>query len=217
MSVFSACPEGLLSEWGQCFVRPDSDVVADLESFYRLLLKWQKVQNLVSRETLGEYWTRHVVDSLQALERILPTDRVIFDLGSGGGFPAIPLATALRDGPNQFHLVESNGRKVSFLKTAARELKLNVRVHSSRIEALDSRETGRADLVMSRALAPLNQLFFYAKPLLTPQGRLLFHKGREYVEELHESGAAWQFDVVVIASKTDADGVLLEISNLQPK
>jgi len=72
------------------FSRSVERVGADLESYAKLLGKWQAVQNLVSRETLGQVWTRHFADSLQVLALTKPSDRLFLDFGSGGGFPALP-------------------------------------------------------------------------------------------------------------------------------
>ncbi|OYW98744.1 MAG: hypothetical protein B7Z15_21800, partial [Rhizobiales bacterium 32-66-8] len=101
------------------FTRPLAEVAVDLESYARLLQKWQAVQNLVSRETLDDVWSRHFADSLQVLPLLKPTDHAFLDLGSGGGFPALPLAIALKGSPQHFTLIEPNGRKVSFLRTVA--------------------------------------------------------------------------------------------------
>ncbi|UXN74409.1 class I SAM-dependent methyltransferase [Devosia sp. A8/3-2] len=106
------------------FARAGDAVIADLESYAQLLRKWQAVQNLVSRETLNQIWTRHFADSLQILPLLREGDHNFMDLGSGGGFPALPLAVALKGGPQRFVLVEPNGRKASFLRTVAQELGL---------------------------------------------------------------------------------------------
>jgi 16S rRNA (guanine527-N7)-methyltransferase len=190
--------------------RSPVDIAADLESFARLLAKWQRVQNLVSRET-GELWERHVADSLQLL-KFLGDESSVLDLGSGGGFPVIPLAIALKDRPIDFTLVESNSRKTAFLRSAARELSLSVLVESKRIEDIAPRETS---LVTSRALAELPRLLAWAAPWVGPETRALFHKGREYGDELDKSRALWQFDVIVHSSDTSGGGVILEISNLR--
>jgi 16S rRNA (guanine527-N7)-methyltransferase len=186
------------------------DIAADLESFARLLSKWRRVQNLVSRET-DELWERHVADSLQLLKFVRDESRVL-DLGSGGGFPAIPMAIALKDRPIDFTLVESNSRKTAFLRAVARELSLQVAVDSKRIEDIAPRETS---LVTSRALAELPQLLAWAAPRFGDKTRALLHKGREYGDELDKSRAVWQFDVVVHSSDTAGGGVILEISNLR--
>jgi 16S rRNA (guanine527-N7)-methyltransferase len=194
--------------------RPPEQVADDLESFSALLTKWQRVQNLVSRETLGDVWRRHLADSLQVLKLLSDRDNAILDLGSGGGLPAIPMAIGSKGSARHFTLIEPNGRKVSFLRTVARELGLAVTVIDKRTDEIDSRETFRPDVITSRALAPLNELCAMSVPFFTPQTRAIFHKGREHVEELVESSAVWHHDVVVTGSDTDPQGVLLELKNL---
>jgi 16S rRNA (guanine527-N7)-methyltransferase len=197
--------------------RPVAEIVADLESYAQLLRKWQKVQNLVSRETLDAVWTRHFADSLQVLKLLRPNDHLVVDLGSGGGFPALPLAIALKGRDIRFILVEPNGRKVSFLRTVARELGLTVSVEPHRSNEIDSRETGPVDVVTARAVASLADLCVMASPLFGAPTRAIFHKGREHLEELAESRLVWDHDVLIISSDTDPNGVLLELSNLSLK
>ena len=199
------------------FGRPAETVLQDLESFCALLLKWNAVQNLVSRETEGDVWRRHIIDSLQVLPLIRPTDRWILDLGSGGGLPAIPLAIALKSTGRRVTMVEPVGKKAAFLRTAIRELKLDADVRNVRIEQIDSRETGPADLVTSRALASLTQLCSWMAPFFGPQTHAVLHKGREHPGELRETGLAWNVDVILTESVTGDGGVLLELTNLSAK
>jgi 16S rRNA (guanine527-N7)-methyltransferase len=197
--------------------RSPEQVAEDLESFSALLAKWQRVQNLVSRETLNDVWRRHIGDSLQVLKLLGDQDNVILDLGSGGGLPALPMAIGSKGSHRRFTLVEPNGRKVSFLRTVARELGLAVTVIDKRSDEIDSRETFQPDVITSRALASLTELCAMAAPFFTPKTRAIFHKGREHVEELAESSAVWHHDVVVTGSDTDPQGVLLELKNLSVK
>lgn len=205
------------AKYGKWLSRPVDEVAADLESFSVLLSKWQRVQNLVSRETLSDVWRRHIGDSLQVLKLLGEQDNVILDLGSGGGLPAIPMAIGSKGSGRRFYLVEPNSRKVSFLRTVAREINLPVTVFDKRSEDLDSRETVIPDVITSRALASLQELCAMAAPFFGPRTRAIFHKGREHVEELAESSAVWHHDVVVTGSDTDPQGVLLELKNLSLK
>ncbi|HEY8594160.1 MAG TPA: 16S rRNA (guanine(527)-N(7))-methyltransferase RsmG [Devosiaceae bacterium] len=195
--------------------RPVDAVAADLESFVLLLRKWQRIQNLVSRETLDEVWSRHIADSLQLLPLLKGRDRNIIDLGSGGGLPAIPVAIALKSTAITIHCIESNARKVSFLRTVARDLDLEVEVHAERAEHIDVAAVGQADIVMSRAMAPLSTLLALSFPLLRPGGRALLHKGKDFERELRESAVDFAFEVVVNTSLTDRSGVILQIENLK--
>jgi 16S rRNA (guanine527-N7)-methyltransferase len=178
--------------------RPVADVAADLESFATLLIKWNRTHNLVSRETLGELWPRHMADSLQLLPLIQPEDSVFLD--------------ALR---RDHVLVEPAGKKASFLKTASRELGLDLRVENHRAE--DIAAPPRVDVITSRALARLTNLLELTARFWGPATRALLHKGRDYSEELAESRAVWHYDVVVTQSRTDPSGVVLTISNLVRK
>jgi len=199
------------------FTRPLTDVAADLESYAQLLRKWQAVQNLVSRETLDAVWSRHFADSLQILPLLTPDDRTFLDLGSGGGLPALPLAIALKSPNHHFTLVEPNGRKVSFLRTVARELGLGVTVEGRRSDQVDSRETALPDVITSRALAGLPALCGWMQPFFGPETRAILHKGREHVEDIAEAVPHWDFNVVITKSDTDPNGVQLTLRNLRAK
>jgi 16S rRNA (guanine527-N7)-methyltransferase len=187
----------------------------DLERFAALLRKWNAVQNLVSRETVDELWPRHIEDSLQLVPLLRETDRRIIDLGSGGGFPAIPVAIATRGSERRFTLVEPIAKKASFLRTVTRELDLPVTVESVRAEQIDSRET--FDLVTSRALAALPELLALGLRFLAPDGHMLVHKGRTYREEMSRAAQLYDFYVLVHPSRTDPESAILEIGNLRAK
>ena len=187
----------------------------DLERYAALLRKWNAVQNLVSRETVDELWPRHISDSLQVMRYVRDSDRAVIDLGSGGGFPAIPMAIASRGAERRFTLVEPIAKKASFLRTVARELGLPVTIEAKRAEQIDSRET--FDLVTSRALASLPELLHLSLPFARDSGHFLLHKGRNYRQELDAAAAKFHFDVVVHSSESDPEGVILEIANLRAK
>lgn len=207
--------EAVLGPYAPFLSRSFSEVAADLESFAALLLKWNRTQNLVSRETVGSLWPRHIADSLQILPYLRDTDRTILDLGSGGGFPAIPLAIATKGSGRQLILTEPIAKKTSFLRTVSRELGLGLRVETARAETIA--DLPPIDLVTSRALASLTELCAILLPVRGNHIRAILHKGREHVEELAESDATYYYDVVVHQSRTDSGGVLIEISNLRKR
>jgi 16S rRNA (guanine527-N7)-methyltransferase len=190
-------------------------VESDLDRYEALLRKWNAVQNLVSRETLAELRSRHFADSLQLLQRLRPTDRLIVDIGSGGGLPAIPLAVASRGLERRFILLEPTAKKASFLRTVARELDLQIVVETVRAEDFDSRET--PDVITCRALAALRILLTYGVRFLGDGGRMLLHKGREYQRELDDAAQLFDFNVLTHPSETGSGGVVLEIANLRAK
>ena len=126
------------------------------------------------------------------------------------------MAIASRAAERRFTLLEPIGKKVSFLRTVARELDLPVTVHAVRAEQFDSRET--FDLITSRALAPLPDCCDWIRGrFFAPEGHMLLHKGRKYRQELDAAAALFDFDVLVHPGESDAEGVILEITNLRAK
>lgn len=201
----------VLPDW----VHRPSKVIEGLEKFGELLRQWNEAQNLVSRETLPDLWHRHYADSLQLLTLMDRPPGHIVDLGSGGGFPAVPLALALPR--TRFTLIDSNGRKGAFLRTVARELDLDIEVLTARVEVLDLSTFPEAEIITARAFAPLDRLFGYCHPMWREGTRGLFHKGREYRAETAEALRNWRFDLLEHDNLIERGGVILDIRNLAPR
>ncbi len=190
------------------------ETLADLDAFVRLFEETTAHTNLVARSTLPDIWTRHVLDSAQ-VQRLKPDALRWLDLGSGGGFPGIVTAILLkgREGAH-VDLVESIAKKAAFLNVAVEHLKLPATVWNSRIESLAKR-LKQPEFVSARALAPLEKLLGWASPWLTKDAAGMFHKGRNYGQEVQESLTQWRFDMVVHQSVTEETSAVLEISNLR--
>ncbi len=199
------------------FERPEVELIADLQKFQNLLTKWQKIQNLVSRETLSQFWLRHVADSLQLLAYIPDNIKRITDFGSGGGLPAIVLAIALKDKAVKFTLVEANSRKVAFLRAVVRELGLNAQIIDSRIEDCEFSGDNVPQMIIARAVAPLIELLRLSKPISNSKTVLIFPKGKEYTEELTKANGDWCYNVVIHSSVTNKASTVLEITDFTPK
>ena len=151
-----------------------------MEQYFGLLSRWGGVINLTSdrdRSRLAD----HVADSL-SIAPYLPTqlDRLI-DLGSGQGFPAIPLAIETGVAVD---MIEADRRKAAFLTTVLATLGLTGTVSASRIEAT---VLAPALCVTARALSSLRSLVTAARPFLAPDGLCLFLKGPDARAELVEA------------------------------
>lgn len=186
-----------------------------LSALVEELRRWQKAKNLVGPGTMDSIWTRHVADSVQLLS-IAPEAKVWLDLGSGAGFPGLVIAIMLtgREGA-RVHCVESNGRKCSFLRHAARVTDAPVTVHNARLEDVVPSFVGKLDVLTARALAPLPRLLDWTAPLLTTGVQGLFPKGDNALGELTEARKSWKFDVEMIPSRTDPRGQILRIGSLE--
>lgn len=151
------------------------------------LERWNRSYNLTAIESREEMLTHHLLDSL-AISPDLAGTRIA-DVGTGGGFPGLPLAIV--NPARQFTLIDSSGKKVRFVAHAARTLELrNVTAVHSRAETL--RPKVPFDTVTARALAPLPELLALLAPLCGPATRVLAMKGRWPGEELERLPAPWR-------------------------
>ena len=181
-----------------------------LLTYESLFLKWSKTFNLAAPSTLGNFWQRHVIDSAQ-LAAIRKPSGVWVDIGSGGGLPGIVMAILMHEGPGGVvHLVESNGKKAAFLRNALLETGAAGIVHQIRIEDT-FREIAKADVVTARAVANLSALLTLSKPWLDGGATALFHKGREFREEIKLARGDWQFCLIEHPSVVAAQSAILEI------
>ena len=190
------------------------ETMTDLESFSSLVTKWTPKINLIARGSVDQIWGRHIEDSVQLYKYAPKNYEKWVDIGSGGGFPGIVMSIlAKADQPSaEFTLIESDQRKATFLRTAARELNLSVKVIAERIEAA---EPQGADVVSARALTSLSGLLGLASRHLQPGGTALFHKGRQAQQEVAEAQKNWSFDLEEYHSITDPDARILAIRRIE--
>lgn len=156
---------------------------AQLAPLYR---DWNEKINVISRKDLDELYERHVLHSLSIAKifAIDPKTKVV-DIGTGGGFPGIPLAIIFPEA--QFLLVDSIGKKIKVVQEVIKALGLsNAKAIQSRAEDIAPQ---KFDLAVTRAVAPLNQLSQWAKKILTKQNQgLICLKGGNLSEEIKAAG-----------------------------
>ena len=177
------------------------ETLAKLDRYAALLAEWQERMNLVGPSTLANVWERHFRDSAQ-LASLAPTlghKPAWLDIGAGGGFPGLVLATL---GGGDIHLVESIAKKCRFLQAVIDELGLGDRatVHNMRVESLPR---FRADVITARACANLAQLFDWGLPFAASSTTWLLPKGASVDEEVAAARGRFSFDAELIPSRTD--------------
>ena len=154
--------------------------------FFSLLTEYNARFNLTAITEEQAVYEKHFLDSVSG-ESLFPANASVLEVGSGAGFPSLPLKI-LRDDLT-FTLVESTGKKCEFLKTAAKELGLNgVTVINGRAEELarDSLYREKYDVCCARAVARLNTLSEYCLPFVRVGGKFVAYKGNAE-EELGEA------------------------------
>jgi 16S rRNA (guanine527-N7)-methyltransferase len=156
-------------------------LAGQLEAYYRLLTRWNQKINLTAlrlEPATGQAIDRLLIEPLAA-SPFLTNAAVWFDLGSGGGSPAIPLRLANPD--VRLIMVESRERKAAFLKETVRELRLGrTAVESDRFEAVSLSHplAGSADVISVRAVRIDPTLFTAVRALLRPRGRVVLFGAR---------------------------------------
>ena len=191
------------------------EICDKLTQYHDLLLKWNRNKQIVSNKTLDSLWLRHFIDSAQLYP--LYEDRKKYrwlDIGSGGGFPGLVLATIASEfaPENEFILVESNSYKAEFLRHVARKLGLNAIVHNARVEHLEPQE---ANIVSARAVASLKTLLKWTEIHLAKHGRGFFLKGSSLPQELQEAKLSRKFRYTQLQSWTTKSGIVLLVDEIR--
>lgn len=178
--------------------------IKQFEALKSLYEEWNQKINVISRKDMEHFYEHHVLHSLSiATQFDFPDGYEIMDLGAGGGFPGIPLAIFFPEA--HFHLVDSINKKLKVVEAVAAAIELkNVTVQHSRAEDIKDK---KFDLVVSRAVAPLKDLWYWSKPLLKKKpidqpkklNGLISLKGGDLSKEIAESGCRpriWEIDKI---------------------
>ena len=169
---------------------------AALKELYK---EWNEKINVISRKDMDNFYEHHVLHSLVITTQFeFAAGMEIMDLGSGGGFPGIPLAIFFPE--TTFHLVDSINKKLKVVNEVAAAIGLkNITTQHCRAEDIKDR---KFDLVVSRAVAPLKDLWWWSKPLLKkgnkPSG-LICLKGGDLAKEIFESNCKpriWEIEKI---------------------
>lgn len=180
-----------------------------LQAYADLLEKWQRRINLVSKSTLPDLWVRHMIDSAQIFPHLPKDCKNLVDIGCGAGFPGMVLAIM---GIEDVHMVDSDARKMAFVREVSRITATPVTIHNCRID--DMNVTEKFDVVTSRALAPLEKLLGFSDMLMKAEGRSIYLKGRKSEEEIIEAQKSWNFEFQSEVSLSDPEGQLLIIERM---
>lgn len=153
------------------------------------ILKINEKINVTSIKDRKSFIAKHYIDSISIIgeEEFLRAEKVI-DIGTGGGFPGVPLAILFPE--KQFTLVDSVGKKINVIKECIKDFNSgNIELINGRAEILGKMTEHREiyDLCVSRAVAPLVYLLEFALPLVKPGGSFIAYKGPDGKKEIDES------------------------------
>lgn len=164
------------------------------ESLYALYAEWNEKINVVSRKDIDNLYINHVLHSLgiAKIQSFKPGSSIL-DVGTGGGFPGIPLAILFPE--TSFHLVDSIGKKITVVSEVAKGVGLkNVKAEQARAEQLK----GEYDFIVSRAVTRIKEFYQWihrktkAKSMHEKDNGILYLKGGDLEEELNELKKPYQ-------------------------
>lgn len=179
------------------FPELSEDQISKFEKLEELYKDWNLKINVVSRKDIDELYLRHVLHSLgiAKVQKFKPGSRIL-DVGTGGGFPGIPLAILFPE--SNFHLVDSIGKKIKVVDEVSEGLGLkNVRTSNQRVEEL----TDNYDFIVSRAVAVMPSFVRWVKGKIAKESRhekkngILYLKGGDLSEELKDYRTAEIFEL----------------------
>lgn len=166
-----------------------SDVQA--EQFYNymeLLLEWNEKMNLTAITEPEEVILKHFIDSITIIPYLEDSEKIL-DIGTGAGFPGIPLK--ILEENKDFTLLDSLNKRINFLQTVINSLKLNkIQAVHGRAEEFIKNQRKIYDIVTSRAVARLNVLIEYMLPFVKVGGKCICMKSADIQEEIEEAKKA---------------------------
>ena len=182
-----------------------------IEKYVDLLLEWNKKINLIGKSTIEDIYNRHILDSKQLLKFFTKEEleNLIFaDFGTGAGIPGVILSIS---GVKNIYLVEKSFRKSQFLNEAKKISDNKITVINKNI--FDIKDI-KFDIIVSRALAPLNELLKMVKPFCKSNTKCVFLKGKKILEEIKEAKKEANFEYKLFDSETSNEGRIIIIEKL---
>ncbi len=185
--------------------------IEKIDFFITSIINYNKHTNLIGKSTVENFWDRHVLDCLQLTKQINNKKVKILDLGTGAGLPGILLSIV---GYQKVLMIDSVKKKTDFVKTIIKDLSLPSEIINKRIEKAPLTQH---DFIVSRALAPLKKLLFYARMYSKKNTTSLFLKGRNVNNEIDLAMKEFSFDFNKIMSLSFGGGCILKIKNIKKK
>ena len=186
------------------FGKQTENFLEQIRAFLSLLLEENKLHNLIGENTVATLWQRHILDSLQLTEYLINSkSEIVIDLGSGGGFPAIPLAIAMRTlgVKKHFILVEKSPVKAAFLRNTLAKLQLDGKIFNSVIDKNNFQTLAeeKKAMITSRAFKSLAEILAITQDFVE---EMVLLKGEKWVEEIEETQnkhllGNWQFETIM--------------------
>ena len=197
--------------------RVSRETIRSLIKYENLLINANKNLNLVGKSTINDIWNRHFLDSVQVIDFINKNDKTLVDLGSGGGFPGMVLAIALKDKkiPLKIKLIEKSPKKARFLRDLINELHLDAEVINKNI--FEEPKKLFEDVFVARAFKPLKIILELMHNKAANWKKIFLFLGKSGKSELLQASKNWDIEYKQRVSVTSSDSLVIEINRSKKK
>jgi len=155
----------------------------DFHTYAEILIEWNKKMNLTAPQSIESIYQKHFIDSLM-MDRVLTLQaQTMLDVGSGAGFPAVPLKIVHPE--LNVTIVDSTKKRIRFLEHLSTKMNMRLRLIHNRIEEHENKEC--FDIVTARAVASLDMLSELCIPYVRKGGYFIAYKGRHYQQEIDKA------------------------------
>jgi len=199
------------------FAQVSRETIEVLKIYENLIVKNNKIVNLIGKSTENQIWERHFLDTAQVVDFIHRNTKSMVDLGSGAGFPGIVLAIILKDRkiPLKIKLIEKSSKKVNFLKKVIKTLNLKVEVINKNI--IEEQVNFNDDVFVARAFKPLKIILELIHNKAKNWKKVFIFLGKTGKSELLQASKIWDIEYKQRVSVTSNDSIIIEINRLKKK
>ena len=199
------------------YTQVSRETIISLKKLEKRLIKSNKNLNLVGKSTINKIWTRHFLDSAQAIDFIDKNCKILVDLGSGAGFPGIIISMIAIDRkfPLQIKLIEKSKKKAIFLNNIIKEFDLKAEVINKNI--FEESELLSGDVFVARAFKPLSKVLELMHSTIKNWEKIIVFLGKTGKRDLDQASKNWDIEYKKRVSVTSNDSIILEINKLKRK
>ena len=192
------------------------ETYVELDEFKELIIGKNKEINLISRKTINNLQSRHIIDCAQVIDLIDINNKICTDIGSGAGLPGIVLSIILKSKKiaMKMNLYEKSYHKSSFLRSVSKKLKLDSEIFQEDIFKKKNLVSGT---ILARAFKPLPVILELVEKNFKQYSNLIVFMGKNGKQLIEEAFKKWEFEYKERKSLTSDDSFLLNIKNIKKK
>ncbi len=199
------------------YTQVSRETITSFMKYEELIIKNNKVFNLIGKSTINDIWYRHFLDSAQVIDFIEEKQKTLVDIGSGAGFPGLVLSILAKERkiPLKIKLIEKSKKKINFLNEIIIKLKLNAVAINQNVE--DEKFKFADDTFVARAFKPLSKILELIHNKAKNLKKVIIFLGKSGQDSLLQASKNWDIQYKQRMSVTSNDSLIIEINKLIKK